>query len=276
MMDYRAGQDGETLTIVAENGITIRANARTDMGMIRSNNEDNVQVWTFDKFVVGMVADGMGGAAGGEHASRLAIEAVQAAFVHAYPDADSWEQASEAEITTQMIQSLIQANQDVLDMAAEDHHLQGMGTTTTMVILRGRRALFAHIGDSRAYQVDGTSRRVSQVSKDHSFVEALVTSGHLTPEQAAVHPMKNVLYRALGQKPESELEVDIYTRDLKPNDRLILCSDGLPRHVTDFEIGDMAIKLDDPAEITQRLINLAKERGGEDNVSVIAFIVSED
>jgi protein phosphatase len=274
MMEYRAGQDGETLTIVTEEGLTVRAVARTDMGMIRSNNEDNVQVWTFDQFLIGMVADGMGGAAGGEFASRLAVDAVQEALVGAYPDAEAWHSASEDDLTYKMVQSLIRANQDVLDRAAEDQHLQGMGTTTTMVILRGKRALFAHIGDSRAYLVDGITRRVGQVSKDHSFVEALVMSGHLTPEQAAVHPMKNVLYRALGQKPESELEVDVYTRDFKSGDCLILCSDGLTRHVSDFEIGDLAMKYPDPAEATQRLINLAKERGGEDNISVLAMTIA--
>jgi protein phosphatase len=242
------------------------------MGMVRPNNEDNVQLWCFDKFLVGMVADGMGGAAGGEFASRLAVDSIQDQFVEAYPDTAAWAAASEDEIARKMAQALVGANQAVLDKASQDHALHGMGTTTTMVIVRGLRAMFAHIGDSRAYWVQKSSGQIQQVTKDHSFVQALVDSGHLTPEQAEVHPIRHVLYRALGQKPEKEVEIDLDSRGVQAGDRLILCSDGLPRHVQPEEICALSLRSDEPAQIGQSLINLAKERGGEDNVSVVVII----
>ena len=271
-MDYRTSHGDETLTVVdEENNLTIHSSAVTNVGMVRGNNEDSVQIWAFKNFVLALVADGMGGAAGGEQASALAVGAVQADFIESNRDSHIWRNITENEIEDKMRFALAQANQAVLDRAAEDHHLHGMGTTATMVLLHNKRAFFAHIGDSRAYHVVASTGEVHQVTDDHSFVEALVTSGHLTKEQAAEHPMRNVLYKALGQKPESDLEIDIYTDDLDAGDWLVLCSDGLPRHLSDEEIGKVVKSSKDTLESAQKLIDLANQRGGEDNVSAIVL-----
>lgn len=275
-MYYKASQDGEVLSIQdPENGFTIRSSAMTNVGMVRGNNEDSVKLWTFGALTLAIVADGMGGAAAGEEASRLTVEAVQSDFVESVDNASTWKSFGEDEIVERLRHALTEANEAVLSHAAQDHQLQGMGTTATMVFLIGTRAIFAHVGDSRAYWVDGTTQTISRVTNDHSFVEALVLSGHLTREQAELHPMKNVLYRALGQKPEEELEIDIYTHDMSAGDRLVLCSDGLPRHVSDSEIAEIALNADNPKDIASQLIDLANSRGGEDNVSAVVLIVDE-
>jgi protein phosphatase len=271
-MEYRTSHGDETLTVIDnDNKLTIHSSAVTNVGMVRGNNEDSVQIWAFKNFVLALVADGMGGAAGGEQASALAVDAVQADFIESKRDSQIWRNITENEIEDKMRFALAQANQAVLDRAAEDHHLQGMGTTATMVLLHHKRAIFAHIGDSRAYHVYGDTGEIRQITDDHSFVEALVTSGHLTKEQAAEHPMRNVLYKALGQKPESDLEIDIYTDDLSPGDWLVLCSDGLPRHLSDKEIGEITLSSKDTLSVAQNLIKLANDRGGEDNVSAIVL-----
>lgn len=275
-MQYRTSRDGEVLSVMDEiNKISIHGSTLTNVGRVRGNNEDNVQVWAFDNFMLALVADGMGGAAGGEEASRMAVDAIQADFVETLPESARLQEITEEDIADKMRFALAKANQAVLERAARDHQLHGMGTTATLVLVHGTRAIFAHIGDSRAYMIDGTSQEIRRVTSDHSFVEALVSSGHLTPEQAADHPMRNVLYRALGQKPDAELEIDIYTHDLKIGDRIILCSDGLSRHVKDDEIAQMATSSDAPQAIARQLIALANERGGEDNVSVIVLILGE-
>jgi PPM family protein phosphatase len=269
-MRYQTPQDDEILSISdTQTDIQILGCAVSSVGMVRGNNEDSVQLWVFEPYMLGLVADGMGGAAGGEEASRLAVEAVQDGFVESLPDS----QLTDSELSDKMRMALSKANQSVIDMAAQNHELQGMGTTATLVLLHTTHAIFAHIGDSRGYWIDGSTGNITRVTSDHSFVEALVISGHLTRQQAAEHPMKNVLYRALGQKGETELEIDILSQDLHIGDRLILCSDGLPRHLEDEKIAEISLAYDSPRDIAQNLIDLTNERGGEDNVSVIVFVL---
>ncbi len=275
-MKYLKGHQNDTLRVHdTASGVVILGGAVSSTGMVRGNNEDSVQLWTFQEYILGLVADGMGGAAGGEEASRIAVEAIQGAFLDNLPDDQTWDKTSEEDISRKLRQALIQANENVLQRAEQDHSLEGMGTTATLVLLRGTRAIFAHIGDSRAYWIKSQSQDISRVTHDHSFVEALISSGHLTREQAEVHPMRNVLYRALGQKADSDFDVDIFSHNLSPHDRLVLCSDGLPRHLADWEIAEVALAYSEPRRIAQRLIDVANERGGEDNVSAVVFIVED-
>jgi protein phosphatase len=148
-----------------------------------------------------------------------------------------------------------------------------MGTTVTLAVVRGDRLIIVHVGDSRAYMIAGEHGWISQITDDHSFVEALLASGHITSAQAARHPMRSVLYRALGQT-EAMGGADFYTRDVRAGDRVILASDGLMRHVTDEEIARVAMLHEDPAEIAQTLIDMTNQRGAEDNVSVVALVIS--
>jgi protein phosphatase len=221
--------------------------------------------------VIGLVADGMGGAVAGEEASRLTVEAVQADFLGEARGSETLRELDEDEIATKLRNAVRRANHAVIQRAIEHPEYQGMGTTITLAFVRDRRVVVAHVGDSRAYLVDAREGWINQITDDHSFVEALVVSGHITAEQAAAHPMRNVLYRALGQVEDTE--PDIYKRNLSEGDRLILCSDGLTRHVTQTDLHEIASETDDPDAIAERLVSLANERGGEDNISAVVILL---
>lgn len=255
--------------------VRIKGSARSSVGRVRSNNEDTVGLWSRNGVMLGLVADGMGGAAAGEEASRLSKEAIQADFVGALRGSENLQEMSEAEIAQKLRMAIDHANNALLMRIREDHMLQGMGTTSTLALVRGNRAIIAHIGDSRAYIVNGEQGWIHQITDDHSFVEALLASGHITRAQAAIHPMRSVLYRALGQAT-SMGNADLYTRDIHPGDRLILCSDGLIRHLADDEIAAIALQDDNPEHIAQTLIDLTNDRGAEDNVSVVVIVVQSN
>lgn len=246
-----------------------RASARSDMGQVRENNEDHVSLWARHGIVLAVVADGMGGAVAGEEASRLVVEAIQADFMGEARGSETMRALSEDEIREKLRLAIRRANRAIIDRASSQPELQGMGTTVTLAFIRDSRVIVAHVGDSRAYRIDGHEGWINQITDDHSFVEALLSSGHITPEQAAVHPMRNVLYRALGQVEDTE--ADLYSRTLTEGDWLILCSDGLTRHVKPDEIAEIVTHSATPDEAAQKLIALANERGGEDNISVVAI-----
>ncbi len=255
-----------------EQGIRLRSSARTSVGQVRENNEDNIHLWTRDDFVLAIVADGMGGAAAGEEASRIAVESIKLGFnIRENRGGDSYEDATLTEKLRDAIQS---ANSRIVEKAAVSPEMRGMGTTVTMAFVRGTYAIVAHVGDSRAYLVDGEDRTITQITSDHSFVEALLAAGHITQEQAEDHPMRNVLYRALGQA--EDIDVDMYYKRLHVGDRMVLCSDGLTRHVKPDEIAKLALSDPNPDVASQKMIDLANERGGEDNVSVIVISVEEN
>ncbi len=243
--------------------------ARTDIGRLRENNEDSIGLWAGKGVLLALVADGMGGAAGGEEASRLTVEAVQADFVGEERGGNSLLSLAEELISQKLAAAIQAANLAVIDRVGEDATLRGMGTTATLAYVHGRRALVAHVGDSRAYLVDGEEGWINQITSDHSFVEALLSAGHITEEQAIQHPMRNVLYRALGQTPDTT--ADMYDRYLKAGDRIVLCTDGLTRHVRPDEIARLVLADNNPEAATRRLIDLANQRGGEDNISVVVI-----
>lgn len=250
-----------------EHGIHLRSSARTSTGQVRENNEDNIHLWTGDDFVLAIVADGMGGAAAGEEASRIAVETIKTKFT----PGDSQDNAPVTERLRETIQA---ANLSIYRKASASPEMRGMGTTLTLAYVRGTYATFAHVGDSRAYLVDGIDHDITQITSDHSFVQALLQAGHITADQIDGHPMGNVLYRALGQS--EDLDVDLYYKRLHVGDRLVLCSDGLTRHVKPDEIAATAFADPSPDVVSQKLIDLANERGGEDNVSVIIISVEGD
>lgn len=248
-----------------------RTSALSNVGRVRDNNEDRVGLWAREGVVLALVADGMGGAAAGEEASRLVVEAVQADFLGEARGSETLQDLAEDEIGDKLRSAVRRANRAVIHRAQDHPEFQGMGTTITLAFVRGNRVIIAHVGDSRAYLVDGQENWINQITDDHSFVEALLASGHITSEQAAVHPMRNVLYRALGQVEDTE--ADLYSRTLNEGDWLILCSDGLTRHVTPTEIAECVSELSTPDDVAQSLIELANERGGEDNVSAVVILM---
>ena len=256
-------------------GIRLRSSARTSVGQVRENNEDSIHLWPGDLFVMAVVADGMGGAAAGEEASRLAIETIQAGMsLRSHDGHEALGKLSDKDIGSRLRAAIEKANLSIIKRSLERPDMKGMGTTVTLAFARSRDVIIAHVGDSRAYLVDGGNSMITQITSDHSFVEALLAAGHITPEQADEHPMRNVLYRALGQA--EDMDVDLYQSRLHVGDRLILCSDGLTRHVKPDEIASLSLEYENPDEASQALIDLANDRGGEDNVSVIIVIVEQE
>jgi protein phosphatase len=255
-----------------DSGLLGRASARTNVGQVRNNNEDNLGIWALNGVVIALVADGMGGAAAGEEASRLTLEAVQANFLGTARGAEDLSMWSESELSKRLADAIRDANRAILDKASSNPLFKGMGTTSTLLLVRGNRAIIAHVGDSRVYQVYARGE-IKQLTIDHSFVQALVASGHITEDQARTHPMGNVLYRALGQSPD--LDVDIFTAFLHSGDRIVMCSDGLTRHLFAEDIVEIIQQDVNPHDASSHLIDLANQRGGEDNISVIVIKVVE-
>ena len=257
------------------NNIRLRSSARTSMGQVRENNEDHVHLWTRDDFVLAVVADGMGGAVAGEEASRLAVEAIQDGMsMRDSSGAEAMSTMDEDTLAEKLSDAIQTANEHIMERAIAFPELKGMGTTVTLALVRSNQTVVAHVGDSRAYLIDGYDHSISQITADHSFVEALLAAGHITQEQAEAHPMRNVLYRALGQA--EHVDVDVYFSHLHAGDRLVLCSDGLTRHVKPHEIAELALANPNPDVTSQKLVDLANARGGEDNVSVIVISVEGD
>jgi len=231
----------------------------TDVGLVRANNQDQLLV------AAGLyaVADGMGGHAAGEVASATAIRALQAAFeVGRERSASSLENAARA------------ANRAVWEQARTNRGMLGMGTTLVALAVvekqDGTNGLaVAHIGDSRLYMLrDGA---LTQLTVDHSLVQELVDDGQITPAQAAVHPQRHVLTRALGVEPS--VDVDIIDIGPQLGDRYVLCSDGLPREASDDQIAAVLGRFADPSEAAKELVALAKSRGGSDNITVVVVDV---
>jgi serine/threonine protein phosphatase PrpC len=252
--------------------LSATGSAQSSIGQSRTINEDEVGLWGRGGVLIAVVADGMGGAAAGEEASRFVREAVQASFAGVANGSETLEELSESEVALRLRSAILLANHAIMERIRRDESVRGMGTTATLAFVRGNRAVLAHVGDSRAYVINQDG--ITRVTDDHSFVEVLVASGHITRRQAAIHPMRSVLYRALGHTLTED--VDIYHINLNAGDRLILCSDGLIRHMLNAEISVIALRSDDPSEISYELIELANQRGGEDNISVATVVVNHD
>jgi PPM family protein phosphatase len=220
---------------------------RTDVGRGRPENEDSHLVDPEDGLYA--VADGMGGHRAGEVASATAIDALKTAFLGGQ----------------RLDQAVSAANAAVFARAAQDAALRGMGTTLTAIALEDSTALLGHVGDSRAYLM--REGAVTQVTEDHSLVEQLVREGRLTPEEAQNHPQRAIITRALGIDPD--VQVDTYRIDLKPGDRLLICSDGLTNMLSDDTIAQTLRRHADPQQAADTLVDMANQAGGDDNITVV-------
>jgi len=257
----------------AGNTMRLLSGVRSDKGMQRSNNEDSVGLRGHERAVLAMVADGMGGAVAGEQASRIAVDRVQAhVLAHPFEDPIDLEPLPEEMILDRIVDAVRDANLAIMDRSNAVPELRGMGTTLTLALARGRDVVLAHVGDSRAYLIDGYDHSLTQLTRDHSFVQALLDAGHISAGEAEHHAMKNVLYRALGQI--REIEIDLVSGvTLNPGDRIILCSDGLTLHVQQDEIRQIALADDNPEAIATHLVDPANQRGGRDNISVVVLML---
>lgn len=234
---------------------------RTDIGRVRQVNEDSLWVEHLPSGVVAaVVADGMGGHLAGEVASRMTVDSLQASISHAATGMTDEE--CEA-----MLQSAVkQANEVVYTTASSNEQYSNMGTTVIIALVEGERAVIAHVGDSRVYKAN--SDGLVQLTDDHTLVNELVKSGQITPEEAAVHPRRNVIMRAVGTDPEVSADVSVYS--LTPSDILLLCSDGLTDMVShDQMLETLLTETLDLDGKTERLVSLALHAGGDDNITVV-------
>ncbi len=225
----------------------------SDVGQVRDGNEDSLLI----RNSVFAVADGMGGHLAGEIASAAALEPIEALDGRVFPD------ASEAAIA--LSSAVVAANATVSKLATDNPLYRGMGTTLTAALVEGRRVHVAHVGDSRAYLLrDG---QFSQLTDDHTLVQHLVDEGQITREEAAHHPQRSIITRAIGVSPE--VDVDSMTLDLRPGDQLLMCSDGLTGVVDDRVIAELLATTADPDEAVERLVQQANQAGGPDNITVV-------
>ncbi|HET9991156.1 MAG TPA: protein phosphatase 2C domain-containing protein, partial [Kofleriaceae bacterium] len=253
--------------------MTLEAWLVTDVGVVRDHNEDSAHMEPASGFFI--VADGMGGHAAGEVASAMAVETVKKTLQEAQPEIQAFKKAPTDAGRRQLVQLLqqavLQAHQAVYQRGQTESDKQGMGTTLDVVLVAGAEAFVAHVGDSRTYLVrDGRS---SQITTDHTVAEVLVIEGKLTIEEAQVSPLRTILVNAIGVSADVGVEMAHVT--LKRNDRLLLCSDGLHDY---FPVEDeiaQRLSADKPGEALAEMVELAKTRGGHDNITGVAVHVVE-
>jgi len=240
----------------------VEVSAQSDIGCQRENNEDSFGYWEPEedqqfarKGRLAIVADGMGGYEGGQEASRIAVETV-ISFYEGFTGADPQQV---------LLAAVAAAHEQIREHGFAHPHLQGMGTTCTVLALVGQSLYFAHVGDSRLYLVrDG---KITQLTRDHSYVGRLVESGLISKEEAENHPQRNILTAALGTTNDPVMDSPGRPEPLQSGDALVLCTDGLWGQVHDPEIRH-AVESGTPEEAGRDLILLARERGGPDNITV--------
>lgn len=237
---------------------SLRFGARTDVGLLRELNEDSM--YAGPRLLA--VADGVGGHAAGEVASRVAISAV-AALDDGQPDPD---------LISSLRTAVEQASETLQDMVAADHALDGMGTTLTALLFSERRLGLVHIGDSRCYLL--REGQFTQITRDHTLVQHLIDEGRITPEEATTHPQRSWITRSLTGR--GELELDLSIREVRVGDRYLLCSDGLSGPVSEETLADVLRTVEDPQDACERLVDLALRAGGPDNISAIVADIAED
>lgn len=248
----------------------IEVSSQSDIGCLRTNNEDSFGYWEpedDDQFLrkgrLAVVADGMGGYEGGQEASRLAVETLMAVY-RDYGGDDP--QAA-------LVEALQTAHEQIRQYSFAHPELRGMGTTCTAAAIvrvvdgsaQYDALYYVHVGDTRLYLIrDG---QITRVTRDHSYVERLVEAGMISAEQAETHPQRNILTAALGTNPDLVMDSPGRPEPLRPEDVLLICSDGLWGQMRDSEILD-AVKNKSAEQAGRKLIDLARERGGPDNITV--------
>jgi PPM family protein phosphatase len=263
---FTARLEGEAVQIVSS--------GLSDVGRVRTNNEDSFRI--VEALNLFILSDGMGGEAHGEVASAMAVDAV-----NKYCEAEREDSgatvldeipANISSQTRRLRHAVAQANFQIFQSAQKNPEQRGMGATITALWLKDTLMSIAHVGDSRAYLL--RNGNLQQLTNDHSLVAEQVRRGLITPQQAEESEMQSVLLRALGAHPEVEIDVDEV--EIIPRDVLLLCSDGLTRMVTEPEIAGALQAETVPSAAAERLIALANENGGIDNVTVIVVRFEDD
>jgi len=246
----------------------IEAASLTDVGRQRSNNEDSYLYWEPDsdedfrrKGRLAVVADGMGGYEGGQEASRLAVETVRSVY----------DNTSGGDPQAALLEAFESAHQNIQRYALEHPQFYGMGTTCTALSIVNRELCFAHVGDSRLYLIRGET--ISRLTRDHSYVGRLVETGIVRSEDAESHPQRHILTAALGSGRDVTPHIPEQPIALEGGDTLLLCTDGLWGVVGDMDLARI-VRANPPTDACQKLVDLALERGGPDNITVVVLRIS--
>ncbi len=238
----------------------IEISSYTDVGRVRDKNEDSHDVISLSNSTyLCMVADGVGGSAGGEVASQLALETVSSYLQTAKEDFP-------VECRKYLLEAIKRANQEIYEQGRADPTLYNMATTLTALVCQGHDVWLGHVGDSRGYLVRKNS--MEQITKDHSLVEELVRHKKITPEEAKIHPYRNMLTKALGF--ESSVAPETYQLQVKPGDIILLCTDGLTNMVPEDEICQ-GLENQEFNEVAKMLTEKALSYGGVDNITAVAL-----
>ena len=245
----------DRLRLTSDDDAPVSVFGLSDVGCVRKNNEDAFAFWRDEsgaRGVLCIVADGMGGAAAGEVASGIAVQRVRELYARSEPERDPAESLDEC---------LQAANRAILEAVEGDPRLVGMGTTCTSAVVREGRLWVGHVGDSRAYLL--VEAKLHQLTRDHSLAAELERQG-----RPGVGSVRNVLTRCLGMGPEVNVDVTARPLPFEPGMRLVLCSDGLTNGVKDEEI-ERFVHESSPEEACDRLVEMARRRGGADNITVL-------
>jgi serine/threonine protein phosphatase PrpC len=265
-----AGAGGGAATSWYGADVRIIAWPATDVGRVRSHNEDSHLVDA--ELGLYLVADGMGGHAGGAHASQLCVDVVDKVVrrgvdaLRAVPM-----QHRNAAIAELLCAAASEASARIFDQAAADHRLQGMGTTLTGMLLYGNRGYVVHVGDSRAFLLRGGTCR--QLTNDHSWLNEQLQAGLITAEEAAHSDLKHIITRSVGF--ERHVEADVIPLNVHAGDAFLLCSDGMANYIEAEEIAELA-RDHWYSDLPQLCLDLANKRGGDDNITVVVALACND
>ena len=245
----------------------IIAAGKTDLGKVRENNEDNFAIE--EKINLFIVADGMGGHASGQVASKMAVDIVKERMAYAFDNNKIEHFASQdyahSKYANYLASCIKIANQAIFEAGQQYPQNKGMGTTIVAALVTNNNLIVAHVGDSRLYLI--RNRDINPLTTDHSVVMEQVKKGLISLEEAGKSDIQNILTRALGI--DKTVEVDILEMPLNNSDYFLLCTDGLLKMVTDSQILETIQALKDPGPICEKLVNMANDAGGKDNVTVI-------
>ena len=263
--------DGPDTNVDVPTGKQRKVGWQTDVGKVRETDEDFVSVLelggAFGTVHLLAVADGMGGHAKGEVASKLATKEMCKVWVESFSKIAVPELFNEEDFELVLAKGIKNANEEILEYTSKNPEASGMGTTSVCAIVDGRgRVTIANVGDSRAYVISDKSG-IRQETTDHSLVQELLDKNEINEEEARNHPNKNVVTKAVGLS--SSLEPDIKTVQLKNDESLLLCCDGVNAHLSDDDIKKIVQETPDPQHACKKIVDMANDRGGSDNISLI-------
>lgn len=237
----------------------MKIQAFTDTGKVRDMNQDAFKTGFFKEGGAwAVVCDGMGGVSGGQVASEICVNEVSSHIEKGYHKSMSMKS-----VKNLLVSAITASNIKVFETANENKEYLGMGTTVVAVVILNGFAAVAHVGDSRAYFIND---EIKQITRDHSVVQYLIDMGRITKEAARTHPDRNVITRAVGVSPEVDIDVDIIP--INEGETILICSDGLYEYVSENDMLDM-IKNPDEDEPAKKLLEMANEAGGKDNITVV-------